>query len=185
VARSGNHSVRRRGRRICSRGRGPRVASTSRSTRSMFPGARGVGAAASGDGEFRAPPSAGPLRVRAPEVPEAARFTSSCLGAPMRRGPPAPGVHRARIFTLFPLPGGASVALGPRAWSSGGVGGGGVHQLGGVKEEVALEEGGEVPEVSRRLYLRGASGVDVSNISAGIEALARCSAVKRRAIMTV
>jgi hypothetical protein len=71
----------------------------------MLPGARGAGAAASGDGEFRAPPRAGALRVRAPEVPEAARFASSCLGAPMRRGPPAPGVHRAGIFTLCPLPG--------------------------------------------------------------------------------
>jgi hypothetical protein len=50
---------------------------------------------------------------------------------------------------------------------------------------VALEEGGEVPEVSRRLYLRGTSSVDASNLSAGIEAFAQCSAVMRRAIMTV
>jgi hypothetical protein len=54
-----------------------------------------------------------------------------------------------------------------------------------VEEEVALEEGGEVPEVSRRLYLRGTSGVDASNLSAGIEASAQRSAMKRRAIMTV
>jgi hypothetical protein len=54
-----------------------------------------------------------------------------------------------------------------------------------VEEEVALEEGGEVPEVSRRLYLRGTFGVDASNLSAGIEALAQRSAVKRRAIMMV
>jgi hypothetical protein len=54
-----------------------------------------------------------------------------------------------------------------------------------VEEEVALEEGGEVPGVSRRLYLRGASGVDASNLSMGIEASAQRSAVKRRAIMTV
>jgi hypothetical protein len=47
-----------------------------------------------------------------------------------------------------------------------------------VEKEVALEEGGEVPEVSRRLYLRGASGVDASNLSVGIEVLAQCSAVK-------
>jgi hypothetical protein len=60
-----------------------------------------------------------------------------------------------------------------------------VHELGGEGEEVAQEEEGEVPEVSRRLYLRGASGIDVSNLSAGIEALAQRSAVKRRAIMTV
>jgi hypothetical protein len=54
-----------------------------------------------------------------------------------------------------------------------------------VEEEVALEEGGEVPEVSRRLYLKGVSGVDASNLSAGIEASAQRSAVKRCAIMTV
>jgi hypothetical protein len=50
---------------------------------------------------------------------------------------------------------------------------------------VALEEGGEVPKVLRRLYLTGASGVDASNLSAGIEVLAPRSAVKRCAIMTV
>jgi hypothetical protein len=49
---------------------------------------------------------------------------------------------------------------------------------------MALEEGGEVPEVSRRTYLRGTSGVDASNPRAGIEALAWFSAVKRRIIMT-
>jgi hypothetical protein len=48
---------------------------------------------------------------------------------------------------------------------------------------MALEEEGEVPEVSRRIYLRGASGVDASNPSAGIEALAWRSAVKRHIIM--
>jgi hypothetical protein len=42
-----------------------------------------------------------------------------------------------------------------------------------------------VPEVSRRTYLREASSVDASNPSAGIEALAQCSAVKRRIIMMV
>jgi hypothetical protein len=57
--------------------------------------------------------------------------------------------------------------------------------LGSIEEKVALEEEGEVPEVSRRLYLRGAASVDASNLSAGIEALAQRSAVKRRAIMTV
>jgi hypothetical protein len=57
--------------------------------------------------------------------------------------------------------------------------------LGSVGDKVAVEEEGEVPEVSRRLYLRGAAGVVASNLSAGTEALARCSAVKRRAIMTV
>jgi hypothetical protein len=54
-----------------------------------------------------------------------------------------------------------------------------------MEEEVAPEEGGEVPEVSRRLYLRGASGIDASNPHAGIEALAQRSAVKRRVIMMV
>jgi hypothetical protein len=58
-------------------------------------------------------------------------------------------------------------------------------RLGSVEEEVALEEKGEVPEVSRRLHLNGAAGVDASNLSAGIEALAQRSTVKRRAIMTV
>jgi hypothetical protein len=79
----------------------------------MLPEARGAGAAASGDGKFRAPPRAGPLRVRAPEVPEATRFASPYLGAPMRRGPPAPGVHRARTFALFPLPGGRPRRFAP------------------------------------------------------------------------
>jgi hypothetical protein len=94
-------------------GRGPRLASTSRSTWSMLPRAQGAGAATSSDGEFRAPPGAGPLRVRVPEVPEEARFTSSYLGAPMRRGPPTPGIHWARIFTLFPLPGGRPRRFAP------------------------------------------------------------------------
>jgi hypothetical protein len=89
------------------------VASTSQSTRSMLPGERGAGAATTGDGAFRAPPGAGPQRVRALEVPGAARFTSSCLGAPMRRGPPAPGVHRVGIFALFLLLGGRSRRFTP------------------------------------------------------------------------
>jgi hypothetical protein len=57
--------------------------------------------------------------------------------------------------------------------------------LGSVEEEVALEEEGEVPEVSRRLHLKGAAGVKTSNLNAGIEALAQHSAVKRCAIMMV
>jgi hypothetical protein len=57
--------------------------------------------------------------------------------------------------------------------------------LGSVEEEVALEEEGDVPEVSRRLYLRGTAGVDASSLSAGIEALAQRSAAKRYTIMTV
>jgi hypothetical protein len=50
---------------------------------------------------------------------------------------------------------------------------------------MALEEGGEVPKVSRKIYLKGASGADASNPSVGIEALAQYSAFKRRIIMMV
>jgi hypothetical protein len=57
--------------------------------------------------------------------------------------------------------------------------------LGSVGEEVTLEEEGEVPELSRRLYLRGAAGIIASNLSAGTEASAWYSTVKRRAIMMV
>jgi hypothetical protein len=52
-----------------------------------------------------------------------------------------------------------------------------------VEAKMALEKGGEVPEVSRRINLRGASGVDALNPCAGIEALVQRSAVKRRIIM--
>jgi hypothetical protein len=48
---------------------------------------------------------------------------------------------------------------------------------------MALDEGGEVPKVSRKVYLKGTSSADASNPSAGIEALARRSTVKRRIIM--
>jgi hypothetical protein len=57
--------------------------------------------------------------------------------------------------------------------------------LGSVEEEVALKEEGEVPEVSRKLHLKGTASIEASNLSAGIEALAQRSAAKRRAIMTV
>jgi hypothetical protein len=50
---------------------------------------------------------------------------------------------------------------------------------------MALEEEGEVPEVSRRPYLRGAASVVASNLSVGTKALAQRSTVKQRAIMTV
>jgi hypothetical protein len=50
---------------------------------------------------------------------------------------------------------------------------------------MAQEKEGEGLEASRRLYLRGASGVDASNLSAGIEALVQRSTVKRRAIIMV
>jgi hypothetical protein len=43
----------------------------------------------------------------------AAWFASSCLGVQMWRGLLAPGVHRARIFGLFPLPGGHPQCFAP------------------------------------------------------------------------
>jgi hypothetical protein len=79
---------------------------------------------------------------------------------------------RPRHFVPEPDPATAEEAEGSIAWGS-------------VEEEVALEEEGEVPEVSRRLHLKGAAGVEVSNLSAGIRALAQRSAAKRRAIMMV
>jgi hypothetical protein len=44
--------------------------------------------------------------------------------------------------------------------------------------DVVLEEEDEVPEVSRRLHLKGTTGVEVSNLSVGIRALAQRSAAK-------
>jgi hypothetical protein len=79
---------------------------------------------------------------------------------------------RPRRFIPELDPAAAEVAEGSIAWGS-------------VEEEVALEEEGEVLEVSRRLHLKGAAGVEGSNLSARIEALAQRSAAKRRAIMTV
>jgi hypothetical protein len=72
----------------------------------MLPGAWGAGAVATGDGAFRAPPGARPQRVKALEVPGAARSATPCISAPMRRGPPASGFHQAGTFALFLLPGG-------------------------------------------------------------------------------
>jgi hypothetical protein len=103
----------------------------------------------------------------------------------MRRGPPTPDVHRAGTFALFLLPGGRPRRFTPELNSAAAEEAEGSIGFGGVGKEVALEEEGEVPEVSRRLYLRGAAGVDASSLSAGIEALAQRSAAKRRAIMTV
>jgi hypothetical protein len=70
----------------------------------MLPEVRGTGVAATSDGAFRVPPGAGPRMVKALEVPGAARFGLPRIGAPMRRGPPAPGVHLAGTFALFQLP---------------------------------------------------------------------------------
>jgi hypothetical protein len=114
-----------------------------------------------------------------------AQFASPFLGVPMRRGPPAPSVHRDRTFALFPLPGGHPWRFAPELDPAATAEAEGSMSLGSVEEEVALEEEGEVPEVSRRLYLRGTAGIVMSNLSAGTKALVRCSAVKRRAIMMV
>jgi hypothetical protein len=103
----------------------------------------------------------------------------------MRRGPPAPGVHRAGIFALFLLPGGRPRRFTPELDSAAAEEAEGSMGLGSIEEEVALEEEGEVPNVLRRLYLRGTASVDASSLSAGIEALVQRSAAKRRAIMTV
>jgi hypothetical protein len=103
----------------------------------------------------------------------------------MRRGPPVPGVHRDGIFALFLLPEGRPRCFTPELNSVVAEEAEGSMGLGSAKEEVALEEEGEVPEVSRRPYLRSAAGIDASSLSTRIEALAQCSAAKRRAIMMV
>jgi hypothetical protein len=90
----------------------------------------------------------------------------------MRRGPSAPGVHRAGIFALFQLLGGCLRRFAPELDPAAAEEVEGSIRLGSVEEEVALEEKGEVPEVSRRLYLRGAASAIASNPSAGTEALA-------------
>jgi hypothetical protein len=69
-----------------------------------------------------------------------------------------PGGH-PRCFVPELAPAAAEDAEGSLAW-------------GCVEEDAALEEEGEVPEVSRRLYLRGAASVDASNLSTGIKASA-------------
>jgi hypothetical protein len=97
----------------------------------------------------------------------------------------APGVHRAGIFALFLLPEGRPRRFAPELDPAAVEEAEGSIHLGSVEEEVALEEEGEVPEVSRRLHLKGVASIDASNLRAGIEALAQRSAVKRRAIMTV
>jgi hypothetical protein len=86
---------------------------------------------------------------------------------------------------LFLLPGGHPRRFNPELNPAAAEEAEGSIAWGSVEEEVALEEAGEVPEVSRRLHLKGAAGVEASNLSAGIEALAQRSAAKRRAIMMV
>jgi hypothetical protein len=146
----------------------------------MLPVGRGACVAiATGDGAFRAPPGAGPRRVKAMEVPGAAWFAAPYGGAPMRRGPPAPGVHRAGTFVLFRLPGGARGVSPPilqiqrqRRRQKDPL-------LGEVsEEEVVLEEVGKVLRASRRLHLKGVTGIEASSPSAGIGASAQRPAVK-------
>jgi hypothetical protein len=103
----------------------------------------------------------------------------------MRRGPPTPSVHRAGTFALFLLPGGRPWRFIPELDPAAAEEAEGSIAWGSVEGEVALEEGGEVPEVLRRLYLKGAACIEASNLSAGIEVLAWRSAAKRRAIMMV
>jgi hypothetical protein len=79
---------------------------------------------------------------------------------------------RPQHFVPEPDPAAAEEAEGSIAWGS-------------VEGEVALEEEDEVPEVSRRLHLKGTADVEATNLSAGIGALAQRSTAKRRAIMTV
>jgi hypothetical protein len=108
----GCHLLWHRG--VRNRGRGPRTASASRSARSILPAGWGASiTATSGDSAFRAPPGAGPRRVRAMVVPGAARFSAPCIGASMRRGPLIPGAQRAGTFGLFLLPGGRPCHFAP------------------------------------------------------------------------
>jgi hypothetical protein len=86
---------------------------------------------------------------------------------------------------LFLLPGGRPRRFVPELDPAAAEEAEGSICLGSVEEEVALGEEGEVPEVSKRLHLKGAAGVDASNLSTGIEALAQRSAAERCAIMTV
>jgi hypothetical protein len=130
------------------------VASTSLSTRSMLPEARGASAAAKGDDGFRAPLGVGPRRVRALEVPDVARFAVPRIDAPRRRGPLEPGAHWAGTFSLFLLPRGCSRRFAPELVPAAAEEAEGSIGLGVVEEEMAQEEEGEVPEVSRRPYLR-------------------------------
>jgi hypothetical protein len=86
-------------------GRGPKMASASRSARSMLPMERGADiAATSGGGAVKAPPGAGPRRVKAEEALGAGQFSAPRAGTPMRRGPLAPGAPTAGTFGLFLLP---------------------------------------------------------------------------------
>jgi hypothetical protein len=187
---SGDHSVRRQGYLLWPRagaGRGKGTQGGLHVPEHPIDAPQGAGSwrRRQGDGAFRAPPGAGPHRVRALEVPDVVRFIVPRIGAPRSKGPPAPVAHRAGTFSLFLLPGGHPRCFTPELIPAVAEEAEGSISLGVVEEEVALEDEGEVLEVSRRQYLRGAVSVVASNFSAGTEALAQCSAAKRRAIMMV
>jgi hypothetical protein len=80
----------------------------------MLPAKRGASiATTNGDGAFRAHPGAGPRSVKAIEVPGVTRFSAPCVGARMRRGPPAPGAQRVGTSSLFLLTGGCPRCFAP------------------------------------------------------------------------
>jgi hypothetical protein len=95
------------------------------------------------------------------------------------------GIHWAGTFAFFLLPGGRPRRFVPELDPAAAEEAEGSIAWGSVEGEVALEEEDKVPKVSRRLHLKGAANVEVSNLSAGIGALAQRSAVKQRAIMMV
>jgi hypothetical protein len=72
---------------------------------------------------------------------------------------------------LFLLPGGRPRRFVPELDPAVAEEAEGSIAWGSIEEEVALEKEGEVPEVLRRLHLKGAAGIEASNLSAGIEAL--------------
>jgi hypothetical protein len=190
AAGSGDHTVRRRGHLLwpqAIRERGKGAQGGFHLPEHLIDAPRGAGSRRRRQGQRRIQ---GAPRRKTPKGQGAggsgaARFAVPRIGAPRRRGPPAPGVHRAGTFSLFLLPGGRPRRFAPELVPAAAEEADGSIGLGVVEEEVALEEEGEVSEVSRRLYLRGAAGAIASNPSAGTEALAQRSAAKRRAIMTI
>jgi hypothetical protein len=71
-----------------------------------------------------------------------------------------PGVHRAGTFALFLLPGGHPRRFVPKPDPAAAEEAEGSIARGSIEGEVALEEEGEVPEVSRRLHLKGTADIE-------------------------
>jgi hypothetical protein len=118
----------------------------------MLPAEQGASiAATSGDGAFRDPLGVGPRRVKAMEVPGAARFSAPCVGAPMRRGPMAPGAQMAGTFGLFLLPGGRPCRFSPKLEDPAAAEEAKGRCLG---KRAVLEEASEVPRASRKQHLK-------------------------------